>query len=284
MTPLCDCFRSCRFSRCLVPPSTIGRGTAPRRRQRWIVNLGLAAIDALCLRLVMPWLAIDAALWAQAQQFGLLFVLKVPLLLAAVIAFLSLHLMIYCQHRLLHRIGILWRLHRVHHTDLALEVSSAARFHPLEILLSMAIKIGAVLLLGAAPLLVLIFEIVLSSFAILTHANIAVPERLDCLLRKVFGTLDMHRIHHSVLSTTHDGNCGLHVSWWDRVFGSYRENPEIAQSMMLLGLESFPEPVDQRLSSLLQEPFAKRQASVCGNMLNSLRRGNPSCLTLTLAR
>lgn len=231
---------------------------APRRRQRWVVNLGLAAIDALCLRLVMPWLAIDAAMWAQARHFGLLFVLKVPLWLAAVIAFLSLDLVIYWQHRLMHRIGILWRLHRVHHTDLALDVSSAARFHPLEILLSMAIKIGAVLLLGAAPLVVFAFEIVLSSFAILTHANVAVPERLDRLLRTVFVTPDMHRIHHSVLRTEHDRNFSFHVSWWDRVFGSYRKNPEIAQSVMPLGLESFREPADQRLSALLQEPFAAR--------------------------
>ena len=231
---------------------------APRRRQRWVVNFGLAAIDAFCLRLIMPWLAIDAAVWAQARQFGLLFVLKVPLLLAAVIAFLTLDLVIYCQHRLMHRIRVLWRLHRVHHTDLALDVSSAARFHPLEILMSMAVKIGAVLLLGAGPLVVLTFEIVLSCFAIFTHANVAVPERLDRLLRAVFVTPDMHRIHHSVLSEEHDRNFGFHISWWDRAFGSYRENPEIPQSVMPLGLDNFREPADQRLSALLQEPFAAR--------------------------
>ena len=231
---------------------------APRRRRRWVVNFSLAAIDALCLRLLMPWLAIDAAMWAQQRQFGLLFLLHAPPLLASVITFFSLDLLIYWQHRLMHRIGFLWRLHRVHHTDLALDVSSAARFHPLEILLSMAIKIGAVLLLGAAPLVVFTFEIVLSSFAIVTHANVAIPERLDRWLRTIFVTPDMHRIHHSVLRAEHDRNFGFHASWWDRVFGSYCKSPEIGQSVMPLGLEGFREPADQRLSALLQKPFAAR--------------------------
>lgn len=229
---------------------------APRRRQRWLVNMGLAAIDTACLRLLMPWLAIDAALWAQAHHFGLLYALKVPPLLAAVIAFFALDLLIYGQHRLLHRVGFLWRLHRVHHTDLALDVTSAARFHPVEILLSMAFKIGAVLLLGAGPVLVLSFEIVLSCFAIITHANVAVPERLDRLLRMLIVTPDMHRIHHSVQSIEHNRNFGFHVSWWDRAFGSYLDNPKIAQSLLPLGLEHFREPAEQRLSALLQQPLA----------------------------
>ena len=228
---------------------------APQRRRRWVVNLGLAVLGAFCVRLLMPWLAIDAAMWAQTRGFGILPLLGVRAPVAAIIAFLSLDFTVYLQHRLMHRLPLLWRLHRVHHTDLMLDVSSATRFHPLEILLSMAIKIGAVLILGAAPLVVLTFEIVLNGFAIFTHANIAMPATIDRMLRLVFVTPDMHRIHHSVRRAEHERNFGFHVSWWDRLCGTYCPAAVEDQAVMPLGLDQFRSPAEQRLSALLGEPF-----------------------------
>lgn len=228
---------------------------APLRRIRWPVNFGLGALNVLCLRLLLPWLAVDAALWAQANNVGVLPLLHIPPLPAAVIAFVMLDLVIYAQHRLMHRVTFLWRLHRMHHTDLALDVSSGVRFHPLEILLSMGIKIGIVLLLGATPTVVLAFEIVLSSFALFTHANLNLPVGLDRWVRRIFVTPDMHRIHHSVLRAEHNTNFGFHVSWWDRLFGSYLYNPQSDQSSMALGLEKFRTAADQRLPALLRQPL-----------------------------
>jgi sterol desaturase/sphingolipid hydroxylase (fatty acid hydroxylase superfamily) len=228
---------------------------APLRSKRWPVNLGLGAINALCLRLLLPWLAVDAALWSQAHHVGVLPLLHLPPWSAAMIAFVLLDLLIYVQHRVMHRIPFLWRLHRVHHTDVALDVSSGVRFHPLEILLSMALKIGYVLFLGATPAVVLVFEIVLSSFSLFTHANLDLPIGLDHWLRRVFVTPDMHRIHHSVLRDEHDTNFGFHVSWWDRMFGSFRNDPKAEQTLMTLGLEGFRSPAEQRLAALIHQPL-----------------------------
>jgi sterol desaturase/sphingolipid hydroxylase (fatty acid hydroxylase superfamily) len=228
---------------------------APLRRVRWPVNLGLGAINVLCLRLLLPWLAIDAAVWAHANNVGVLPRLHIPPFPAAVIAFVMLDLVIYAQHRLMHRITFLWRLHGMHHTDLALDVSSGVRFHPLEILLSMGIKIGIVLLLGATPTVVLVFEIVLSSFSLLTHANIDLPVNFNRWVRRIFVTPDMHRIHHSILRAEHNTNFGFHVSWWDRLFGSYLCNPQSDQSSMTLGLDRFRTAAEQRLRALLRQPL-----------------------------
>lgn len=233
----------------------------PRRRQRWPVNIGLGMINTLCLRLLLPWLAVDVALWAQANKVGALHWLQVPTWPAAVIAFVTLDLVVYTQHRLMHRIDFLWRLHRVHHTDVALDVSSGVRFHPLEILLSMLVKIAAVLLLGAGPAIVLAFEIVLSSFSLMTHANLRLPTRLDLGLRWIFVIPDMHRIHHSVLPAEHNSNFGFHVSWWDRLLGSYLALPGQAQETMPLGLEVLRDADAQRLRNLLTQPARPTQGA-----------------------
>jgi sterol desaturase/sphingolipid hydroxylase (fatty acid hydroxylase superfamily) len=228
---------------------------APLRSVRWPVNLALGAINVLCLRLLAPWLAIDAAQWAQATNVGVLPLLAIAPFPAAVVAFVILDLVVYAQHRLMHRFDILWRLHRMHHTDLALDFTSGVRFHPLEILLSMGIKIAAVVFLGASPIVVLVFEIVLSSMSLFTHANLDIPARFDGWLRRIFVTPDMHRIHHSTLPAEHNTNFGFHVSWWDRLFGSYQDFPDSAQSVMTLGLERFRAPADQRLPALLLQPL-----------------------------
>ena len=228
---------------------------APQRRVRWPVNFGLGVIDVLCLRLLLPWLAIDAAVWAHANNIGLLPHLHISPFPAAVIAIVIFDLVIYAQHRLMHRITFLWLLHRMHHTDLALDVSSGVRFHPLEILLSMGIKIGIVLLLGATPAVVLVFEILLSSFSLVTHANIQLPVNFDRQVRRIFVTPDMHRIHHSIVRAEHDTNFGFHVSCWDRLFGSYLYEPQAAQSSMTLGLDRFRTADEQRLLALLRQPL-----------------------------
>jgi sterol desaturase/sphingolipid hydroxylase (fatty acid hydroxylase superfamily) len=227
----------------------------PLRRRRWPVNFGLGLLNVLCLKVLLPWLAVDAALWAQSNHLGLLPWLALPPWLAAVIAFAALDLVIYAQHRLTHRVPFLWRLHRMHHTDLALDVSSGVRFHPGEILVSMGIKMGTVVLLGIAPAVVLVFEIVLSSFSLLTHANLNLPAGLDRRLRRIFVTPDMHRIHHSILRAEQDTNFGFHVSWWDRLFGTYRDAPGSDASTMTLGLESFRAPAEQRFAALLRQPI-----------------------------
>jgi sterol desaturase/sphingolipid hydroxylase (fatty acid hydroxylase superfamily) len=226
-----------------------------KRPSRWPVNLGLGLLNVLCVRLLLPWLAIDAAMWARAQHIGLLHWLHAPAVVAIVVSVLALDLIVYAQHRLMHHYGWLWRLHRVHHTDLALDVTSGVRFHPAEILLSMLIKIAAVIALGAPPAAVLGFEILLSSFSLFTHANIALPPRVDAWLRWVFVTPDMHRIHHSVRRDEHDRNFGFHVSWWDRLFGSYCAHPRQTQAQLTLGLNVFRAEPAQRFTALLAQPL-----------------------------
>ena len=222
----------------------------PDRRHRWPVNLGFGLAGALCLRLLMPWLAIDAALWARQHHVGLLHAWTVPSLMVITV-----------PPRGQGWLKLLWRLHRLHHSDLALDASSGVRFHPLEILFSMGLKIAAVLALGAAPAAVLAFEIVLNGFAMFTHANLALPLRLDRALRWMVVTADMHRIHHSVLRDEHDSNFGFNVSWWDRLFCSYREAPRQPQATLRLGLDRFRDSREQRFDQLLLQPFRGEKTS-----------------------
>lgn len=242
MLALAECYRA----RSLTPSE---------RGRRWPINLGLGVLDTACLRLLMPWLAVDAAHWAAAREIGLLNLLSVPGGMAAAMAFIILDLTIYFQHRLMHHVPWLWRLHRIHHTDTALDVSSGTRFHPIEIVLSMMIKIATVIVIGASPFVVLAFEIVLSSFSLVTHANIAIPERLDRALRWVFVTPDMHRIHHSVFSEEHCRNYSFHLSWWDRLFRTYLPAPALPQTSMPLGLTQFRLVREQGFQALLKMPF-----------------------------
>lgn len=232
------------------------RHCAPlHRRRRWAANLGLGALDAISLRVLVPWAAVAAAGWSQAHHVGVLHMLRLSTAASAVLGFAALDLVIYLQHRLMHRIGWLWRLHRVHHTDVVLDVSSGVRFHPFEILLSMGIKIGAVLLLGVAPAVVMLFEILLSSLTLFAHANLAIPEPLDRCLRWVVVTPDMHRIHHSVLRDEQHSNYGFQLTWWDRLLGSYNAYPRQPQVSLTLGLHEFRGVLAQRFTKLLLQPF-----------------------------
>lgn len=225
----------------------------PARRQA--VNAGLVLIDTLMLRLLFPLLAVGLALRMRAADAGVFNRLDWPEALAIPLAVGLLDLAIYWQHRLMHAIPLLWRLHRVHHSDLAFDVTTGVRFHPLEIALSMAIKLGLVWLLGPHPAAVVIFELLLSLGALITHTDVALPPQLDRALRTLLVTPNMHRIHHSVRREETDSNYGFHLSVWDRAFGSYRAAPAEPERTMPIGLGEFREPAAQTLWGLLRQPF-----------------------------
>lgn len=230
------------------------RGGDRLRRMRWSANLPMVVAGALLVRLLLPLGAVGAALWAQRNGVGLFN--RLPLPLAGLASFLVLDAVIYWQHRMFHRVPLLWRIHRMHHSDVEFDATTALRFHPLEIGISMAIKIGAVLALGAPPLAVIAFEIALNAAAMFNHTNLALPLALDRVLRKLVVTPDMHRVHHSVERRERDTNFGFNLSWWDRLFGSYTDQPAAGHLDMRIGLPEFREEREQRLLRLLLQPFA----------------------------
>lgn len=229
------------------------------RRLRWPVNLALLLLNAVLLRLLFAGAALGTAVWAAAAGWGLLNQLSLPDGVGIGLAVLLLDLLIYWQHRLFHRIPLLWRLHRVHHADLELDVTSGARFHPLEAVLSMLLKMGAVALLGAPPAAVLIFELTLNLCATFNHGNVALPKGLERPLRWLLVTPDMHRIHHSVIRTESNSNYGFSVPWWDRLFGSYLDQPAVGQLELEIGDAGLREPHQAQALApvLLHIPFQK---------------------------
>ncbi|HEX7063241.1 MAG TPA: sterol desaturase family protein, partial [Woeseiaceae bacterium] len=218
-----------------------------RRRQRWPHNLLLVALDTLAVRLIFPLAAVGAALIATEHGWGLLNALTLPPWLALPVAVLALDFVIYLQHRLFHAVPWLWRLHRVHHADLEFDVTTGVRFHPLEILLSMGIKLAAVVALGAPALAVLIFEVLLNATSLFNHGNVRLPERLDRVLRLFLVTPDMHRVHHSIVRRETDSNFGFNLPWWDRLLGTYRAQPAAGHLGMTIGIEQFREARELRL-------------------------------------
>ena len=223
----------------------------PARRQ--LVNFGLVLVDTALLRVGFPVLAVA---WSVAMHGGgLLGWLEWPAWLAIPVAVLLLDVAIYWQHRLLHMWPLLWRLHRVHHCDTAFDVTTGVRFHPLEIALSMGIKLGLITLLGPHPAAVLAFEVLLSVGSLFTHTDIALPRQLDRRLRWLIVTPSMHRVHHSTRRVETDSNYGFHLSVWDRLFGSYTADPAEDERSMPIGLEDWREPREQSFVSLLLNPF-----------------------------
>ncbi len=235
----------------------------PRRRlvlgyRRWPANLGVVVIDALLVRLLLPAGAVGVALWAQQAGFGALHWLGIEGGAAILIAMLLLDLLIYAQHVVFHAVPWLWRLHRVHHADQEIDVSTGLRFHPLEILLSMLIKMAAVALLGAPAMAVLAFEVVLNGMAMFNHSNVRLPIVLDAILRRLLVTPDMHRVHHSVIPHETNSNYGFNLSVWDRLFGTYVPQPEGGHDAMRIGLDGFRSGRPDGLKALLLIPFAGR--------------------------
>lgn len=225
------------------------------RGERWPSNLGLIGLNTLVARLVLPTTAVGLALSAEQHGWGLLNIDPLPGWLGALFAFVALDLAIYGQHIAFHRIPVLWRLHRMHHADVDIDVSTAARFHTLEILISFAIKFAIIVTLGAPAIGVLMFEIVLSSAAMFNHANLKLDPRADRWLRLVLVTPDMHRVHHSVHGDEFNTNFGFNLPWWDWLFGTYRPAPRDGHERMTIGLKSFRSAADQRLDRLLKQPF-----------------------------
>lgn len=229
---------------------------------RQLTNLALVLIDSLVLRLLFPVLAVGWAIVIDARHGGLFGILDWPDWLEFVLTVLLFDVAIYWQHRLHHMIPWLWRLHRVHHSDVAFDVTTGVRFHPLEIALSMGLKLGLVWLLGPPPAAVVVFELLLSLGSLITHTDSALPVRLDRPLRWLVVTPSMHRIHHSVRRDETDSNFGFHLSLWDRLFGSYRRAPVRPEASMPIGLAAFREGTDQGLIALLLQPFRNPPAAV----------------------
>ncbi len=234
---------------------------APRRRLttsklvRWFGNLGIVVINSILLRLIFPVLAVGVAVAAEESGIGLFNMLEAPVWLAILGAVILLDLAIYMQHVMFHAVPALWRLHMMHHADLDFDVTTGARFHPIEIVLSMLIKMAVVALLGAPPLAVLIFEVLLNATAMFNHANARLKPGLDRILRLVVVTPDMHRVHHSAVAQETNSNFGFNLPWWDRLLGTYRAQPEAGHEGMTIGLNQFREPRRLTLPWMLALPF-----------------------------
>jgi sterol desaturase/sphingolipid hydroxylase (fatty acid hydroxylase superfamily) len=225
------------------------------RLARWPHNLGIVVIDALAVRILIPAAAVGAALVAAGNGWGLFHVAGLRLSLASLLGFLALDLAIYAQHVAFHKVPLLWRLHRMHHADLDIDVTTGVRFHPIEIVLSMLIKIAAVLALGIPPVAVFVFEVVLNATSMFNHGNVAMPSWLDRVLRLIVVTPDMHRVHHSIAPRETDSNFGFNLPWWDRLFGTYRAAPQAGHDRMTIGLSTFRDRAELRLDRLLTQPF-----------------------------
>lgn len=237
----------------------------PRREQResrprrWFTNLSLVILDSFALRilaLALPLLAVGAALDAERMGWGLFNHLSGPLWLEGLLSILLLDFAIWAQHLITHKVPVFWRFHRVHHADRDFDVTTALRFHPVEILASMLLKIGLVYLLGPQAVSVVLFEVLLNGTAMFNHSNLRLPLWLDRSVRLVLVTPDMHRVHHSIHRHEHDSNYGFALSVWDRIFRTYRPMPEAGHDNMVVGLE-WQDDKPSRLGWALILPFRK---------------------------
>jgi len=231
------------------------RALAQGRTRRWPSNLGIVVVNTVVVRLIIPLPPVGVALWAADSGWGLLHAVALPPLLAGIIAFLVLDLAIYGQHALFHKVDLLWRLHRMHHADVDVDVTTGARFHPIEIVLSVLIKMALVVVIGAPAVAVMVFEVVLNATSMFNHANIVLPRPVDAALRLIVVTPDMHRVHHSIHRDETDSNYGFNLPWWDRLFGTYNAQPRDGHAAMDLGIPQFRDPGEQRLDRMLAQPL-----------------------------
>lgn len=222
---------------------------------RWFRNLGIVAIDTVVLRLLFPAAAVGMAWMAEERGWGLLNNVAVPYWLAVVASVAALDLLVYLQHVMFHAVPALWRLHMVHHADLDFDLTTGNRFHPVEIVLSMLLKTAAVAALGPPVVAVLVFEVLLNGTAVFNHANVRIPPGVDRVLRWFVVTPDMHRVHHSVLASETNSNFGFNLPWWDRLLGTYRDQPRKGHEEMTIGLRQFRDPDRLGLGRMLALPF-----------------------------
>lgn len=236
------------------------------RGLRWRSNLGIVLINTLLVRLFFPLAAVGMAVFSAEHGWGALNHFDVPLWLAVPLAVVAMDFVIWLQHVMVHAVPALWRLHRVHHADLDYDLTTGTRFHPLEIVLSMGIKFATIALLGAPVLAVVVFEVLLSACATFNHGNIRLPAALDRRLRWFIVTPDMHRVHHSVEDDESNSNFGFNLTWWDRLFGTYREQPRAGQTGMTIGIHGHTDPHEvASLPGMLVLPF---KGQVTGYAIN----------------
>ena len=225
------------------------------KKTRWFANLGIVSLDTGLLRLVFPFGATGLAFIGEKEGWGLLAQFSLPYGIKVFLGVLVLDFVIYLQHAMFHGLATLFRLHMMHHTDLDFDVTTGVRFHPVEILLSMGIKIAAIAALGAPALAVLIFEVLLNGTSMFNHGNVRLPARIDRWLRLLVVTPEMHRVHHSVVIRETNSNFGFNFPWWDRLLGTYRPQPEAGHEGMTIGLSHFRDPRQLTLFRLLVLPF-----------------------------
>ena len=234
---------------------------APRRRQtvsrwiRWPNNLAVVVLNTVFLRILFPTAAVGWALVGEERAWGLLNNLNTPRWAAFMLSLALLDLAIYLQHVLFHAVPVLWRLHRMHHADLDLDVTTGTRFHPLEMLLSMLIKLAVIAALGPPAVAVLIFEVLLNATSMFNHGNVRIPPGIDQALRWLVVTPDMHRVHHSVIPAETNSNFGFNLPWWDRLCGTYRAQPAAGHEGMTIGIEQFRTVRELWLDRMLLRPF-----------------------------
>lgn len=236
---------------------------------RWVNNLGLVFFNSFLLRLIFPAAAAGMAAFASVQGWGIFNYYEVPFWLAMVASVVALDFTIYLQHVIVHAVPVLWRLHRMHHADLDFDVTTGARFHPIEIILSMLIKFAAIVVLGPPVLAVVIFEILLNASAMFNHANVRLPKQLDRILRWILVTPDMHRVHHSVEDDEANSNFGFSLPWWDRLFGTYRDQPRAGHEGMTIGIHKYRTTKEVSwLPGMLWLPFKGKISSYAINRRN----------------
>ncbi len=237
----------------------------PRRQlehvkvKRWLTNWIIVIIDSLMLRLIFTGAAVGIALWAEANNYGLFNLLNIPAGLAVIISFIILDFAIWFSHWASHKVPLLWAVHRMHHSDVDIDVSTAIRFHPIEIVLSMVWKMLIVVILGAPAIAVLVFEIVLNGTAMFNHSNIKLPLGMDRILRLFVVTPDMHRVHHSIVHNETDSNYGFNLAIWDRIFGTYTDQPEAGHKAMKIGISEWQDKRPTQLFWSLKVPFIKQK-------------------------
>lgn len=234
---------------------------SPKRKQhtsckkRWPTNLELGCFNMVFMNFTIANIAYASAVNAVNQSWGILNQITLSGLWTGIFSLLFLDLAIYCQHIFMHKNKVLWRLHKIHHTDIELDVSTAIRFHPVEILISMLYKVVCIYMLGASPIAVVVFEITLNGVTMFNHSNINIPERMDRFLRWVVVTPDMHRIHHSIIRCETDSNYGFFISFWDRLFKTYVAEPNKTQASLEIGLPDYRKPASLNFIRLLVLPF-----------------------------
>jgi sterol desaturase/sphingolipid hydroxylase (fatty acid hydroxylase superfamily) len=233
------------------------RALRTSKASRWVSNLSITFLDALVSRLIFPVSAAGLAIWAGERGLGLFNYGAVGSFPAGVISIVFLDFIVYLQHLVFHKVRLFWPLHGMHHTDLDIDVTTGTRFHPLEIAISMLIKMGIVLLLGVPAWSFVVFEVFLNGTAMFNHSNVKINPAIDRVLRLVLVTPDMHRVHHSVIIREHDTNYGFNLPWWDRAFGTYKSQPEAGHDNMVIGLANFRDPAVLTLPGLLILPFTR---------------------------